>query len=70
MNQEAKTLIDSIKPLFEICLKYSERLDLDEIFISKARAKEIIKQIKDLEKQIPKMNKNSMFDYLDNKIKI
>jgi len=70
MTQEAKTLIDSVKPLLEICLKYSERLDLDEIFIAKARAKEILQKVKDLEKQIPKVNENSLFNYLDNKIKV
>jgi hypothetical protein len=70
MKQEAKTLIDSIKPMLEVCLQYADRLELDQIHIATGRAKELLKQVKDLEKQLPVKNNKSMFEYLDSKIAV
>lgn len=65
---KTKALIDNIKPLLEICLKYSDRFQSDQIHIATDRAREILKLIGELEKELPTKKKNSMFEYLDNKI--
>lgn len=65
---KTRALIDNIKPLLEVCLKYSDRLQLDQIHIATGRAKEILKLIGEVEKELPTKKKNSMFEYLDNKI--
>ena len=65
MNQQAKAVVDSIKPLFEVCLKVADRVGNDQIQIATGRAREIIKLLKDLENEIKTTPKNSMFEYLD-----
>ena len=49
MNTQAKAVVDSIKPLFETCLKVADRLGNDQIQIATGRARDIIKLLKDLE---------------------
>ena len=29
MNEKAKAVVDNIKPLLEVCLKYAQRFDAD-----------------------------------------
>lgn len=72
MKEKTKALIDSIKPLLEVCLKYSDRLQLDQIHIATGRARDILKLIGDVEKELPKKtnNQNFLIKYLDNKIKV
>ena len=48
-------VIDQIEPLLSICVKMADRQDLDEIRISKSRAKEILILIKSLKKPKLKM---------------
>jgi len=70
MKTQAKAVVDSLKPLLEVCLKYAQRFDADEIRIAVGRAKELHKLVKELEDEIPKKENNSMFEYLDQKIAV
>lgn len=49
MNQQVKDVVDSIKPLLEVCLKVADRVGNDQIQIATGRAKDIVKLLKDLE---------------------
>lgn len=62
MNEKAKAVVDNIKPLLEVCLKYAQRFDADEIRITVERAKEIQTLVKTLEESLQqnKDNKNFM----------
>ena len=52
MNEKAKAVVDNIKPLLEVCLKYAQRFDAYEIRITVERAKEIQTLVKTLEKSL------------------
>lgn len=58
MNEKAKAVVDSIKPLLEVCLKYAHRFDAPEIRIAVGRAKEIHKLVQELEDSLPKKKKD------------
>jgi hypothetical protein len=49
-----QSVIDQVEPLFSICVKMADRQDLNEIKISKARAKEILLLISNLKTNIKK----------------
>jgi len=51
MNTKTQHLLSDLKGLLTITIKMSDRQDLDQIFISKSRAKEILLTIKQLEKE-------------------
>lgn len=69
MNQQAKDVVDNIKPLFEFCLKLADRVGSDQIEIATGRAREIVKLLKNLESSLPKKDNSSnfMIQYLDKK---
>jgi hypothetical protein len=68
MKDKLKQLIDSIEPLISIQLQYADRLDLDTIQITTARAREALKQLRDLQKEINSDKKTSSFySMMDNK---
>lgn len=68
MNIQAKAVVDSIKPLFETSLELAERIGNDQIFVSTLRAKEILKQLKDLSKELKKQQQEKIENkYLDAK---
>jgi hypothetical protein len=69
MNQQAKDVVDSIKPLFEVCLKVADKLGNDQIQIATGRAKDIVKLLQKLEASLPKKDNspNFMIHYLDKK---
>jgi hypothetical protein len=52
----AKDLIDQVEPLLSICVKMADRHNLDEIRISKARAKEILLIISSIKTQNKKVS--------------
>jgi len=51
MNTKTQHLLSELKGLLTITIKMSDRQDLEEIHFSKARAKEILLTIKQLEKE-------------------
>lgn len=55
MNTETKHLLSTLKGLLSINLKMADRHDLNEISITKARAREILFTINDLEKRYSKI---------------
>lgn len=61
MNDKLKQLFDSIEPLLSIQLQYADRLDLDTIQITTARARETLKQLRELKKEIDPAKKTSSF---------
>jgi hypothetical protein len=67
MKEQARAVIDSVKPLLEVCLKQADRFGNDHIEIATGRVREIIKKLKDLD-ALSKSNKPNaaMFAYLDN----
>lgn len=66
MKQKAKDVVNSVKPLFESCLKIADRLGDDQIYIATGRAREIIKLLKSLETELKTINpKKPMFEFLD-----
>jgi hypothetical protein len=68
MKQQAKIVVDSIQPLFETSLELAERIGNDQIFVSTLRAKEILKQLKDLSKELKKQQQEKIENkYLDAK---
>lgn len=69
MNQQAKDVVDSIKPLLEVCLKVADRVGNDQIQIATGRAKDIVKLLQKLEASLPKKDNSSnfMIHYLDKK---
>jgi hypothetical protein len=70
MKDKIKQLFDSIEPLLSIQLQYADRLDLDTIQITTARARETLKQLRDLHKEL-KMDAPSsrkvFLDHMDKK---
>jgi len=70
MNQQAKDVVDSIKPLVEVCLKVADRIGNDQIQIATGRVKDIIKLLQKLEASLPKKDNspNFMIQYLDKKL--
>lgn len=71
MNQQAKDVVDSIKPLLEVCLKVADRLGNDQIQIATGRARDIIKLLQKLEAALPKKDNIPNFEihYLDKLLK-
>lgn len=68
MKTKVKALIDNIEPLLSIQLKYAERFDNDTIQITTARAREAIKQLRELQKEINSDKKDpSFFKMMDQK---
>ena len=70
MKEKIKQLFDSLEPLLSIQLQYADRLDLDTIHITTARARETLKQLRDLHKEL-KMDAPSsrkvFLDHMDKK---
>ena len=70
MKEKIKQLFDNIEPLLSIQLQYADRLDLDTIQITTARARETLKQLRDLHKEL-KMDAPSsrkvFLDHMDKK---
>jgi recombinational DNA repair protein RecR len=68
MKDKLNQLIDSIEPLISIQLQYADRLDLDTIQITTARARETLKQLRELQKEINSDKKpSSFYSMMDNK---
>jgi len=70
MNQQTKDVVDSIKPLFEVCLKVADRLGNDQIQIATGRARDIVKLLQKLDASLPKKDNSSnmLMHYLDKKL--
>jgi len=45
-RQHLQHILDNVEPLFNVCIKQADRHGLDEIRISKARAREILTVLK------------------------
>lgn len=60
-----KTLYDNLEPLLSIQLKMADRMNLDEIHISICRAREILKQLRELQKSFPVNQQKTLNKYLD-----
>jgi hypothetical protein len=60
-------LLNNIQPLFEVCVKQANRHGLEEIKISKARAREILLLIDAADKEMEDLNKKktSYYSHLD-----
>lgn len=64
--KNTNALINSISPLFQVCIKQADRHGLEEIRITKARAREILHLIIAAEKELePKNKQPKHFDHLD-----
>ena len=61
MKTKVKELIDSIEPLISIQLQYADRLNLDSIYMSTARAKETLKQLRELKKEVQSLKTDKSF---------
>ena len=51
MNTQTQNLLSNLKGLLSITIKMSDRQELDQIFFSKSRAKELLLVIKQIEKE-------------------
>jgi len=65
MKDKLKQLFDSLEPLISIQLQYADRLDLDTIQITTARARETLKQLRDLHKELKMDTPSSRKVFLD-----
>jgi UTP-glucose-1-phosphate uridylyltransferase len=64
--KNSQSLFNSIKPLLQVCIKQADRHGMDEIRISKARAREILHLVLASEKELEQKNKQpNHFNYLD-----
>ena len=61
MKTKVKELIDGIEPLISIQLKYADRLGLDSISISACRAREFVKQLRELQSEIKSLKTDKSF---------
>lgn len=59
MNNKVQALIDSIEPLISIQLKTADRFDLDSITISVARARETLKQLREIQNEFKTLKTSS-----------
>lgn len=62
-----KDLYDNLEPLLSIQLKSADRFNLDEIHISACRAREILKQLREIKNSFPVSEKKTLNKYLDTK---
>ena len=44
-RQRLQHILDNVEPLFNVCVKLAQRHELDEIRISTARAREILREL-------------------------
>ena len=44
-RQHLQHILDNVEPLFNVCVKLAQRHELDEIRISTARAREILREL-------------------------
>ena len=51
MNTKTKTLLSDLEGLLKITIKMADRQDMDQIFFSKTRAKELLLTIKQIENE-------------------
>jgi hypothetical protein len=65
MKDKIKQLFDSIEPLLSIQLQYADRLDLDTIHITTARARETLKQLRELNNELKATTPSSRKAFLD-----
>jgi hypothetical protein len=61
MKTKVKELIDSIEPLISIQLKTADRLNLDTIYMSTARARETLKQLRELQNEVKSLKTDKSF---------
>jgi recombinational DNA repair protein RecR len=61
MKTKVKELIDNIEPLLAIQLKYADRLGLDSINISACRAREFVKQLRELQNEVKSLKADKSF---------